>query len=813
MLFFLCIYFIVILTWPRICPKYIHIYLFIFKLDSITPLLHLYDLHPHKIAADLVIRFEALFSHSPLKKRGFQLMTDGGSVDLFSSLQEEITMARQKIATLEDIIRALDADLHQEREKYSAFQAKVAKWKEQVKKTTINDRARIAELEEELSKLKLLLNNGAHKSEEEKPGSSSDKTNISTQQQQGLTDVGSAQVTDKDDYRNKINNIVRKKDNLSGEGEFEFHKQDIYMERIAELQQKTEDNMVRMQEIKENIGRQSPIAEVLYAKIEDMLTNYATLRVEIANELSLAKATNSQLKGQEKRPKELETSNAETEQLRKQLAELETSNVENEQLRKQLAELETSNVENEQLRKQLAELETANAETEQLRKQLAELETSNVENEQLRKQLAELETANAETEQLRKQLAELETANVENEQLRKKGRDAKVGERDCVDSFGGFVEGDVDAVSLDYVPDFVGDVSCSSCKDIIAQLRNALGVKESELRSLRERMSSWKAKVVATKVKDDATINDLKNSVDEARAALVGVCVAVMQLFSSGSELPVSDANSFAGSVVDGTDMLLQRIKFSYASLISSLSWWCEVDGECSLSCFLTCVGAKIRLLLEEHDTTVKELEDVRCEVCGIKSQLREMEAKCSSLVSRDVVAELESRNQQLDAKCELLRKELRRQREAFQREKSQQGFVMPSSHPGGTGEGYVTGGDAFERDMLSLAAQQSQRDTEIRQMRTHIDKLEKENAVLKRECEHNNSVIAQYTKDMEVFKAKERVQLSIEYVRNVVLQYLCCSSEEMRFKMIPAIATVLEFSAKEKMNVRSANPACPKFH
>ncbi|ORC88617.1 putative MYH7B protein, partial [Trypanosoma theileri] len=308
------------------------------------------------------------------------------------------------------------------------------------------------------------------------------------------------------------------------------------------------------------------------------------------------------------------------------------------------------------------------------------------------------------------------------------------------------------------------------CGELEKRCQAALDEKESDLRTFEEKLLVWKEKVKVAKAKDDQRIEGLEALTAAQRGDVEGLA-AVLRPLLAALGLPPPDP----APLPDG--------RLDVAPLLESLN------------------GAQAAVA------------NGTARVTALETQLHDAEEKCAAAAAPEVVTELEQRNAQLEEKCELLRKEIKRQREAFQREKAQQDISTAGTREEGRATLRAAAGGVFEKDMLSLATQQSQRDNEIRQLRAQLQTLEKENAELKRECDHNNSVLAQYTKDIEVLKAKERVQLSIEYVRNVILQFLCCPNETVRLQMVPAIATVLEFTPKEKMEVQSANPACPRFH
>ncbi|RNF04350.1 putative MYH7B protein, partial [Trypanosoma conorhini] len=340
----------------------------------------------------------------------------------------------------------------------------------------------------------------------------------------------------------------------------------------------------------------------------------------------------------------------------------------------------------------------------------------------------------------------------------------------------------------------------------------AVEEKESGIRAIEEKLLLWKDKVLTTKARDDARIGSLEGSLTAARDDASKLVKCLLDLLSVAGEAAVVDVSE-SGECEADVASLLSRAESLHVRLKKSLML---LDVRYASVPLVEVVASLFKELSEtrrEFDQASAELLCCRRDFEEVTTRLSEVEGRVESSVSPAVVTELEARNSQLEEKCELLRREMKRQREAFQREKAQQSISASSAVQEGGATLRAMAGGVFEKDMLSLANQQSQRDNEIRRLRVQLQALEKMNAELQRQCEHNNAVVAQYTQDIEVLKAKERVQQSVEYVRNVILQFLCCSSEEIRQQMIPAIATVLEFSPKEKLEVQRANPACPRFH
>ncbi|CBH17695.1 hypothetical protein, conserved [Trypanosoma brucei gambiense DAL972] len=348
------------------------------------------------------------------------------------------------------------------------------------------------------------------------------------------------------------------------------------------------------------------------------------------------------------------------------------------------------------------------------------------------------------------------------------------------------------------------------CNDAEERCEHLLHEKEIDKRMYEEKLVEWREIFQVAKAKDESTIDELRTSLCTSRCYLKQLCHTVLAFLGCECDNPLEViGDEFAERLVN-VSLFSQRLDSFRKLLVERAKSCCVVCDADSILQVFELICSSIEGVRSERDVAAAELDKSRQMISDARSQLALLEAKCSSLVSPDVVAGLEARNIQLEEKCELLRREIKRQREAFQRERDLQESMVATAPLQGVAAARVPSDGVFERGMLSLAAQQSQRDNEIRQLQANVQALERENAVLRRECDHNNSVVAQFTKEMEVLKTKERVQLSVEYVRNVVLQYLCCSCEEMRMKMVPAIATVLEFTAKEKRDVQSANPQCP---
>ncbi|KAF5223962.1 GRIP domain [Trypanosoma cruzi] len=340
----------------------------------------------------------------------------------------------------------------------------------------------------------------------------------------------------------------------------------------------------------------------------------------------------------------------------------------------------------------------------------------------------------------------------------------------------------------------------------------AVKEKESGIRLVEEKLVLWKEKVVAAKARDDARIGSLEITVGSLRDNLSKLVNCLVNFLNVLGETVACDVHEHGDDDLD-LSLLFSCVDNFQRRLEQTMKALDVSEATMPLIELLVSLNGKVSEGQKAFVEISAELQRCQHELQEANSRLSEAETKVGSLPSPELVAELEAKNSQLEEKCDLLRKEIKRQREAFQRDRALQGLSSTSATQEDGGVNLRSAaGVVFERDMLSLANQQSQRDNEIRRLRVQLQSLEKENAEMKRECEHNNSVVAKYTKDIEVLKAKERVQQSIEYVRNVILRFLCCTNEELRLQMLPAISTVLEFSSKEKLDVQRANPSCPRF-
>ena len=114
----------------------------------------------------------------------------------------------------------------------------------------------------------------------------------------------------------------------------------------------------------------------------------------------------------------------------------------------------------------------------------------------------------------------------------------------------------------------------------------------------------------------------------------------------------------------------------------------------------------------------------------------------------------------------------------------------------------------AWESHMLQLAAKQNVRDVEL-------TTLQEQNGELTVRGEELGKKIAYYTKQMEVL-VRENQDLkssdsrnknaSTDYLKNVVVKFLCETKDATRSKMVPAIAMILNLTDTELDMIYRAN-------
>eukprot|EP00743_Colponemidia_sp_Colp-15_P013980 GILK01016432.1.p1 GENE.GILK01016432.1~~GILK01016432.1.p1 ORF type:complete len:613 (-),score=110.23 GILK01016432.1:105-1844(-) len=95
----------------------------------------------------------------------------------------------------------------------------------------------------------------------------------------------------------------------------------------------------------------------------------------------------------------------------------------------------------------------------------------------------------------------------------------------------------------------------------------------------------------------------------------------------------------------------------------------------------------------------------------------------------------------------------------------------------------------------------------EVADLRRLVTKLRKECAELRAENEHNRRTLTEQTAQLETLLANERRNVGIEYVKNVIFQFLVAGSEDARVLMVPALVTVLEFNEKERLAIQKVMP------
>ncbi|CAJ1018741.1 GRIP domain containing protein, putative, partial [Leishmania shawi] len=362
------------------------------------------------------------------------------------------------------------------------------------------------------------------------------------------------------------------------------------------------------------------------------------------------------------------------------------------------------------------------------------------------------------------------------------------------------------------------------------RVRQVLEAKVAELEQLEASLVDWKEKVKAAKLKDFERIGTLSEEVEGWRRESLRVSEVVLALCDC------TRSCDDAASATKWSKSLCDAVKDCHEAL-----------GKASLEVGLKDTGAGMKALLQHcvvslHDRAaavndsalrvevlesevlrLKELESswsTRCENAEAHAKDVEEELRRASNQA-ERVSELEQESSELKARCDLLRKELQRQREAVQRDRSRP-YEPANSEAGAPSimksqsavqsALLAAAGCVSERDVATAIGARSAKYEFLKPGKTGADELIKENDKLRQENAHNNAVIAQYIQELEGYKANQRVQVSIEYLRNIVQQYLC-AAEDLRPKMIPAICTVLEFNNRQKEDVQLANPRCPRFH
>jgi chromosome segregation ATPase len=388
--------------------------------------------------------------------------------------------------------------------------------------------------------------------------------------------------------------------------------------------------------------------------------------------------------------------------------------------------------------------------------------------------------------------------------------------------------------------------------------RDAAAAERDELRAKlaadEERVGAWKEKVKAAKAADTARIEELEAHVARLEQGLQDASQSSDELRNS-----VISLNSLLARRVEETASLegeVQELRRRYDGELSRaeklsccveeqtsqkrafeekmLSWREKVkevkDQDDRRIALLMSEISDLKLKLAELEAIKAIVEDSHTSYAQRIDQLSqrfeerilESEERCSELelkldaLSREKCG-LEGQVRLHEERCELLRAELKRQREAFSKERTSTVSGATAKSTPSTGDNQVgpvlrAAAGGFETDMMSLAAQQSSRDVEIRRLQQRIALLEKQSKQYAAECEHNGKTIVQLTKELEAHKVDARRVQGVEYAKNIVLQFLCTPNEERRMLMVPAIATVLEFSSKEKQDVLHALPKCPKF-
>ncbi|EKG07154.1 MYH7B protein, putative [Trypanosoma cruzi] len=799
---------------------------------------------------------------------------------------EEVEMLRQKVGTLEELVKRAEEELREEKEKLSTLQNKTAQWKEKVKELNAKDRACIKQLEEELKVIKAMHGDAPIPITAEIQ--SLVEKGLATLRYEHEGELGAKQrelekaLADVSDRASELEESQRKlealqKQHMEMQQRFTIQMESLSKHHEMEITQLSErlSEADRIHELKNHISGQEDEIKAM----ESHSTQQAVLAGELQKEIAELTTKNNELQGklnesldkmsvmQEKqrnwkesvkkmKMQDMNTIQELREELERQKREASTEiglhpsheeklhqwkeRVKHEKLK----DMETIKDLTNKLSKSQQQIDEAQklinnvaifleeippkvshsiefinkyrsllSENFAATKKTASANSSTSTPLTARKdEKADQDTVRA-SQNLRSQLDEAVQQREEVHRELKRTSEELAALRE---------QSGADTVNLRSQLDEAvqqREEARQSCRNIQIRLNEVereceVAVKEKGdgIRLVEEKLVLWKEKVVAAKARDDARIGSLEIIVSSLRDNLSKLVNCLVKFLNVLGETVACDVHEHGDDDLD-LSLLFSCVDNFQRRLEETMKALDVSEATMPLIELLVSLNGKVSEGQEAFVEISAELQRCQHELQEANSRLSEAETKADSLPSPELVAELEAKNSQLEEKCDLLRKEIKRQRETFQRDRALQGLSSTSATQEDGGVNLRSAaGVIFERDMLSLANQQSQRDNEIRRLRVQLQSLEKENAEMKRECEHNNSVVAKYTKDIEVLKAKERVQQSIEYVRNVILRFLCCTNEELRLQMLPAISTVLEFSSKEKLDVQRANPSCPRF-
>ena len=117
-------------------------------------------------------------------------------------------------------------------------------------------------------------------------------------------------------------------------------------------------------------------------------------------------------------------------------------------------------------------------------------------------------------------------------------------------------------------------------------------------------------------------------------------------------------------------------------------------------------------------------------------------------------------------------------------------------------------GGDDFDRDIARLArersaaarASQDASKAEVEQLREAMKAVQKQAAA-------KDASLTRLSRELEQRKVDERKIESVNYAKNVVVQFVSAPSDEVRVRMLPALSAVLEFDSSDKAAVQKAFP------
>jgi type I site-specific restriction endonuclease len=121
-----------------------------------------------------------------------------------------------------------------------------------------------------------------------------------------------------------------------------------------------------------------------------------------------------------------------------------------------------------------------------------------------------------------------------------------------------------------------------------------------------------------------------------------------------------------------------------------------------------------------------------------------------------------------------------------------------------------VPGDDDFDREIARLARHQASRGADTTALKQELAALKE---AMRRQSAESDRALTRLSRELEARKVDARRIESLDYVRNVVVQFIMSQTDEIRQKMIPAIVAVLEIGPKEREAIQRVNPKCPPLH